>query len=84
MTIDELRNAHLAQPFKPFTLELADGQKVPVPHPEFMTSAPKSRSVAVYTPRGAHKIIDLLMVVAIEFRNGQRRPRGGGRFRGEG
>jgi hypothetical protein len=80
MTIEELRDAHLKRPFKPFTLELADGQRVPVPHPEFMTSAPKSRTIAVFTPRGMHKIIDLLMVVAIDFqkkqagrRNGRRR-----------
>jgi len=77
MTIEELRNAHLAQPFRPFTLELADGQKIPVPDPEFMTSAPKNRSIAVATPDGTHKIIDLLMVVAIDFPNGQNRRRSG-------
>jgi hypothetical protein len=77
MTIDELRDAHLKRPFKPFTLELADGQRIPVPHPEFMTSAPKSRTIAVFTPRGTHKIIDLLMVVAIDFQNRQAGRRNG-------
>ena len=72
MTIEELRDAHLKRPFHPFTLELADGQRIAVPHPEFMTSAPKSRTFAVYTAQGAHKIIDLLMVVAINFENGSR------------
>lgn len=77
MTIEELRDAHLKRPFKPFTLELADGQRIPVPHPEFMTSAPKTRTFAVVTPERTHKIIDLLMVVAIDFSNSRSTRRNG-------
>ncbi len=76
MTIEQLRAVHRAQPFRPFTLELADGQKVQVPHPEFLAFSRSGRTVFVANEDDAVKIIDLLLVTAIQVGNGILHPRG--------
>lgn len=77
MTIDELRRAYAARPFQPFVLHLADGREFPVPSPEFMTLPPASRTFVVYVEK-AHHVIDLLLVIDLEFKdhlNGKRKRR---------
>ena len=76
MTIDQLREVHRARPFQPFTMQLADGNEVSVPHPEFIWFHPKNaRTVIVGLPNGAFKIIDLLLVASIEVGNAKPRRR---------
>jgi hypothetical protein len=41
MDIDEIRGALHRQPFEPFTIRLADGRSLPVPHPDFVAVAPR-------------------------------------------
>jgi len=43
MTVRELRRFHRTRPFQPFIIRLADGQELPVLHPEFLAFAPKGR-----------------------------------------
>lgn len=73
MTIEQLRKAHQAKPFKPFTLGTADGREYTVPHPEFLWLIPKGRTVAVADKDGAAEIIDLLLVASLHFDNGRAR-----------
>jgi hypothetical protein len=47
MTTEELHRLHQARPFRPFTIRLGDGQKLPAPHPEMLTYAPRSRVAVV-------------------------------------
>jgi hypothetical protein len=76
VTTSQLRAVQQAMPFRPFTLELADGSRVDVPHPELLLITPGGRTVVVATGDDAVKIIDLLLVSAIDVRNGARkRPR---------
>ena len=76
MTIDQLREVHRARPFQPFTMQLADGNEVRVPHPEFIWFHPKNaRTAIVGLPNGAFKIIDLLLVASIEVGNAKPRRR---------
>ena len=76
MNIEPLREVHKARPFQAFTLHLADGNEVRVPHPEFIWFHPKNaRTAIVGLPNGAFKIIDLLLVVSIEVGNGKARRR---------
>lgn len=68
MTIEQLREARQAQPFRPFTVCLADGRKIPVPHPEFLLALPgASRTFVVATTSETYKIIDLLLVTSLDF-----------------
>lgn len=72
MTIDQIREVHDARPFKPFTLVIADGSRIHVPHPEFMAHPGKGRIISVFDARGVAKIIDLLMVTYIEMGKDER------------
>jgi hypothetical protein len=66
MTIEQLRNAYNARPFRPFVLHLADGREVPVVHREFIMSVPSGRTVVVCQPDDTLNIVDLLLVTDIE------------------
>ncbi len=76
MTAEQLRKVHRTQPFRPFTLKLADGNKLHVPHPEFMWLLPGGRTVHVATGDDSFEIVDLLLVASLEVRDGA--PREGG------
>ena len=76
MTIEQLREVHQARPFRPFRLQLADGQEVKVPQPEFLWFHPRGgRTVFVAGTGDNVKIIDLLLVAAIEIGNKRARKR---------
>jgi hypothetical protein len=78
MTIEQLRAAYEAAPFKPFLIHLADGRQVPVLSREFIMSVPSGRTIFVTQPDDTTNIIDLLLVTDLEFiptRNGAARRR---------
>lgn len=66
MTIEPLQAVHRARPFRPFTLHLADGDKLSVPHAEFLSHAGKGRTVVVFSDDESFSIIDLLLVTRLE------------------
>ncbi len=75
MTIEQLRNVHQARPFQPFTLHLADGRQVAVPHSEFLSHSPTGRTVIVHDSDESFSIIDLLLVTRIQVRTGNGAPK---------
>ncbi|MHB1422185.1 MAG: hypothetical protein ACYC3I_03095 [Gemmataceae bacterium] len=80
MTIEQLRQLHLARPFQPFDIHLTDGRALSVEHPEFLAQSASGRTIAVSDPDGVLEIVDLLLVVRLEprangsSRRGSRRP----------
>jgi hypothetical protein len=62
MTIERLRELYRAEPFHPFTICLADGQRLEIPHREFIAWEPQGRTVSVFQPDNSHHFIDLLLV----------------------
>ncbi len=66
MTIEQLRNMHRAQPFRPFTIHVADGKKLLVPHPDFLSHSPTGRTIIVHHLDDSFSIIDLLLVTELE------------------
>ena len=80
MTTDQLRQLWRAEPFRPFTIHLADGRNVPVRHAEFLMPSPSGRTVIVYQPNDSFNVIDLLLVTDLEVAangNGRARRRRG-------
>jgi hypothetical protein len=79
MTIEQLRTVHQAKLFRPFTMHLADGRALQVPHSEFLSHSPSGRTIIVYHANDAFSIIDLLLVTELEVegehprRKGQKR-----------
>jgi hypothetical protein len=66
MTIEQLRNLYQARPFCPFTIHLADGRQVHVPHNEFLSYSPSGRTIIVHQPDDSFSILDLLLVTELE------------------
>jgi hypothetical protein len=65
MTIETLDRAYRANPFRPFTLHLADGRQLPVRHPEFVAFNPKGRIAIVIDENDRAEYVDLLLVVSL-------------------
>ena len=80
MTIEQFRRVLHAEPFRRFSMRLADGSRVEVPHPDFVYVHPETpRSIVVAMPDETYLIIDLLLVSAIEVGNGRSKKRGKGK-----
>jgi hypothetical protein len=83
MTTEELSRVHQAQPFQPFDIYLADGRKLHVPHPEFLSRHPRGRAVIVFHEDGLFSIVDSFRITEIEIhaskagpgRNGSKKPK---------
>jgi hypothetical protein len=68
MTVNKLKEVYDLEPFRPFTLRLADGRAIPVLHREFMMAAPSGQVVVVMQPDDTMNIIDLNLVTDIELK----------------
>lgn len=71
MTIEKLCDVLHGQPFEPFTIHVADGRRVPVPHPDFVSLDPRGRVAHVFRADGRSEFIDILLVTALEIGNGR-------------
>jgi hypothetical protein len=66
MTIEQLRQRHGAQRFRPFEIHLADSRTLTVEHPEMLSQSQTGRTIAVARPDDTIEIIDLLLVVSLK------------------
>lgn len=64
MDIAGVRDALHAQPFSPFTIRLADGRSLPVPHPDFVALTP--RRVIVGAVDDTWSVVEPLLIVSLE------------------
>ena len=72
MTVEQFKNVHRAQPFRPFALRTGDGDEYRVGHPETALLSQGGRTVIINTGGEALAILDLLLVHAIEFATADR------------
>lgn len=68
MTVEQMRTAYQAQPFRPFVIHLADGRSLSVPSREFIMSVPSGRTIIVAQDDDTVCLIDLLLVTDLEFK----------------
>jgi hypothetical protein len=66
MTAEQLRGMREANPFRPFTLHLADGRALTVPHRDFVSQSPGGRTIIVYRSDEAFSVVDLYLVTELE------------------
>ncbi|HXY60521.1 MAG TPA: hypothetical protein VEH26_02820 [Chthoniobacterales bacterium] len=67
MTIHEFRNVLSAVPFRPFVVHLADGQTIPVVHPDFVLVTGQGRTAIISKPDDDwFAIVDLLLMSHVE------------------
>ena len=72
MDLKGIRESLQRQPFEPFSIRLADGRSLSVPHPE-MVAVGKRRIIVVGT-NDSWSVIEPLLIVSLDY-NGKRRPR---------
>jgi hypothetical protein len=51
---------------KPFTLHLADGRKIRVPHGDLISVRPQGRVFLIWKPKGDVEFINLTMVTSLQ------------------
>ena len=66
MTAEQLRVMREANPFRPFTIHLADGRTLPVPHRDFVLQSPSGRTIIVYHPDDTYSVVDLYLVTELK------------------
>jgi hypothetical protein len=68
MSVEELKRNIVASPFVPFTLNIADGRRIPVTGRDFILVPPeKGRTVVVYQRNGEYDLLDALLITGITF-----------------
>jgi hypothetical protein len=65
MDIAGLRGAVRRQPFQPFTIRLADGRSMAVPHSEFV--AVGNRRVIVVGENDSWSVIEPILIVSLDY-----------------
>ena len=66
MTMQAIKEAAYADPFRPFILRLADGPTVKVGHPDYIAFGPKGRTVVVYGSNESFRVIDVMLVTELD------------------
>jgi hypothetical protein len=65
MTLEQIRTAKHAQPFRPFTIHLADGRTYEVKHPDFIAVSPNGRAATFFDDAGGQHLLDLLHITEV-------------------
>ncbi len=65
MTAEQIKNAREANPFRPFTLMVADGRSHRIPHRDYISVSPSGRTIIVYHTDESFSIVDLLLVTEL-------------------
>jgi hypothetical protein len=58
------------QPFRPFTIRMADGRAFEVTHRDFVAMSPTGRTVIVYQDNENFSVLDLLLMSDLHVVNG--------------
>jgi hypothetical protein len=69
MKLEELREVMHAAPFQPFTIHVADGRSLAVPHPDFIAIMGTDRSIVVTSSSKkmpSFSIVDVPLITQLE------------------
>jgi hypothetical protein len=66
MTTELFRTTLHQQPFRPFTIRMADGRAFGVAHPDFVAQSPSGRTVIIFQPDESYSVLDLLLMSELE------------------
>jgi hypothetical protein len=68
MSPERIRELCELKPFRPFSVHLADGQSIPVNHPEFVFIAPNKQEVIIYGPDDSFNLVYIFSITAFKRR----------------
>lgn len=66
MTTEQFKYSLKAQPFRPFSIHLADGRDFRIDHPEMASQSPGGRLAIIWTTPESAIFVDLLLVTSLE------------------
>jgi len=66
MTAQQFREVREANPFRPFTIHLADGQSIIARHRNFVSQSPTGRTIILYGTDESFSLVDLYLITRIE------------------
>jgi hypothetical protein len=66
MTTEQFRAILRQQPFRPFTIRMADGRAFDVVHPDFVALSHSGRTVIVTQPDENFSVLDLLLMSELQ------------------
>jgi hypothetical protein len=69
MTTEQFRATLHQQPFRPFTIRMADGRAFPVAHPDFVAQSQSGRTVIVFQADESYSVLDLLLMSELQVSN---------------
>jgi hypothetical protein len=69
MTTEQFRAMLHQQPFRPFTIRMADGRAFDVAHRDFVAMSPSGRTVIVYQDDESLSVLDLLLMSEFQVAN---------------
>jgi hypothetical protein len=80
MKAETLRRLIEATPFQPFSVNLADGRELKVPHRDFISPSPNYRMLTVWHDDDSCDLVDFMLVIGFPTvppaRNGHSRNKG--------
>ena len=65
MTLEQLREVREANPFRQFTIHLADGRSHRVPHRDYLSLSPVGRTIVVYHSDGVGSFLDAHLITEL-------------------
>ncbi|MCB9935772.1 MAG: hypothetical protein H6840_08780 [Planctomycetes bacterium] len=65
MDIAKLKELREASPFRPFSIDLADGRQLHVRHRDFISISPEGRTCIVWQPDDSMTIVDVRLIQSI-------------------
>jgi hypothetical protein len=71
MTTEQFRTTLHLQPFRPFTVRMADGRAFEIAHRDFVALSPSDRTVIVFQADESYSVLDLLLMTELDVPNGQ-------------
>lgn len=66
MSVATIRDALNAQPFRPFTVHVADQRNFTIPDLEFASIGPQNRTLMIWKEDEGHCFLDMLMITGID------------------
>lgn len=71
MTTDRFRGTLHQQPFRPFTIQMADGRLLDVVHPDFVAQSPSERTLILFQTDETYSVLDLALMSEFQVTNGR-------------
>jgi hypothetical protein len=65
MDVAAVREALHKEPFEPFSMALADGRSIPVPHPDFVAVHP--RRIIVIRDDGSWSVVEPILIASLDY-----------------